>query len=105
MLPPAAVARLARRARTAFPVMADPPDIAPRLIGEEDVRAEVDPLGRALEPAANAGERIKVHGRVKDDKNIGILRHRLVGRERADQCDPTNARNRSGRPHEREHGL
>jgi hypothetical protein len=58
-----------------------------------------------LEASPEAGKRIEVDGGVDGDEHIGILRHRLVGRERAEQGDPEDTGRRPRRPHEREHSF
>ncbi|HEY7551044.1 MAG TPA: hypothetical protein VH913_16210, partial [Hyphomicrobiaceae bacterium] len=51
------------------------------------------------------GKGAKVHGGVDGNEHIGVLRHRLVGRQRADESDLENARRRSRRLDEGEHGF
>ena len=95
----------AGHARAALAVVADAPNVAPRRVRQEDVGPQVDGLRRALKAPSEAGKRTKVDGGVDGDEHIGILRHGLVGRERAEQGDPQNAGRRPRRPNEREHGL
>ena len=105
VLAQAAVQRPAGHAPPTLAVVADAAQVAPRGVGEEDVGPQVDGLRRTLEASPEAGKRTEVHGGVDGDQHIGILRHGLVGRERAQQGDAENAGRRPRRPHEREHGV
>jgi hypothetical protein len=56
VLPQAAAECAASDAREAFAIVADAPQVAPRLVGKEDVCPQVDPLRCALQASAEAGE-------------------------------------------------
>jgi hypothetical protein len=100
-----AVECAAGHAPPALAVVADAAQVAPRRVGEEDVGSQVDGLRPPLEASPEAGERSKVDSGVDGDEHVGILRHGLVGGERAEQGNPQDTRRRPGRPHEREHGV
>ena len=104
MLPLAAVECPAGYACITLSVVADAPKVVVRSIGKKDVGAQIDRLRRALEAPAEAGKRREVHGGVDGDEHVGVLRHWLVGRQRAEQSDPQHTRRRSCRSHEGEHG-
>lgn len=69
----------AGRSRVTLSVVADAPEVAPGLVGKEDIGAQVDRLHRALEAPANAGKRRKVDVGIDDDEDVGVLRHGFVG--------------------------
>ena len=103
MLPLAAVERPAGCAWVALSVMADAAKVAVGPVGEEDVGAQVNRLRCALEASPEVGKRSKIHGGVDGDEHIGVLRHALLCRQGADQCDPLDTRRRSCCAHEGEH--
>ena len=104
MLPLAAVECPAGYTSITLSVVADAPKVVVRSIGKEDVGAQIDRLRRAFEAPAEAGKRREVHGGVDGDEHVSVLRHWLVGRQRAEQGDPQHTRRRSCRSHEGEHG-
>jgi hypothetical protein len=81
-------------------IMADATEVAPTLVGEEDVGAEVDGLREALEAAASARQLSQIHGAIYRDEYIGVLRDRLGRRQRAHECDAQHAPTVAGSPHE-----
>ena len=91
VLPQAAAERSARHAWVALAVVADAANVAVRLVGKENIGTQVDRLRGALEASPEAGKRSKVHSGVDGDEHISILRHGLVGRQRAEQGDPADA--------------
>jgi len=104
MLPLAAVECPAGHACMTLSVVADAPKVVVRSIAKEDVGAQIDRLRCALEASAEAGKKREVHGGVDGDEHVGVLRHWLVGRQRAEQGDPQHTRQRSCLSHEGEHG-
>src|ERR1700758_1675002 len=95
MSPLAAVECAAGYACITLSVVADAPKVVVRSIGKEDVGAQIDRLRCALEAPAEAGKRREVHGGGDGDEHVGVLRHWLVGRQRAEQSDPQHTRRRS----------
>ena len=92
MLPQAAAERPAGHSGAALALVTDAPQVAPRRVGKEDVGPQVNGLRCPLEAPSEAGERVEVDGGIDGDEHIGILRHRLVGRQGADEGDPEDTR-------------
>ena len=81
----------------ALAIMANAAEVTSIRVGEEDVGGEIDGLGLALEAPASAGKLAQVHGGVDGDENIGVFRHRLGRRQRAQERNTENPRATAGR--------
>lgn len=98
-----AMLRPAVSPRVALAIMADAPDVVPGLVGKEDVGAEICALALALEAAASARKRCKVHRLRDGDEHVGVLWHKFVGRERTEESNTCHAGTGAGGVDEPEH--
>ncbi len=98
----AAVLCLAGDAGMALPELANAAEVVAGLVGEKDIGAQVDLPSRALQLPAGPRQLPQIGAAFDPDQQVGVLGHRLLGRERAEQGDAKDAVDVAGPAHEGE---